>query len=148
MKYKIYNDVVVQIDEADYPLVSSLKWHVHISGYACHSVNERKKLFMHQLIMDAKMIDHINGDKLDNRKQNLRICTHQQNMQNSRPRKGTSPYKGVSWHNTRKEWRAQIYHNGKKMHLGSFATDVEAARAYNKKARELFGEFAYINEGI
>ena len=90
--------------------------------------------------------DHINGDGLDNRKQNLRICTHAENLRNRRLGKNnTSGYKGVSWHKLHKLWYAHISHNKKLMSLGYFKDKEEAAKAYDRKAIELFGEFAKLN---
>lgn len=88
--------------------------------------------------------DHINGDKLDNRRSNLRICTHAQNGANRGPQKnGSSGYKGVSYHC--KKWRVQICINGKTKRLGGFNSLLDAAKAYDKAARKYHGEFARTN---
>jgi len=92
------------------------------------------------------MIDHINGNGLDDRRANMRTCTNQQNMRNLRKRRsGSSIYKGVYYDKRRRTWYARICHNGKNIHLGTFATEIEAARAYDRAARRLFGEFARLN---
>jgi len=94
-------------------------------------------------------VDHINGDRLDNRRANLRIVTKQQNRQNigkQSHREMTSRYKGVVQHPKTLRWRAIVKTGGKQRHLGYFATEHEAALAYNTAARELFGEFARLNE--
>lgn len=89
-------------------------------------------------------VDHRNRDGLDNRRENLRKATHKQNMMNSPSRKGSSRFKGVSW--SRNHWRASIRDNYKTVHLGRFATEEEAARAYDEAARRLHGsEFARVN---
>jgi hypothetical protein len=104
---------------------------------------------MHRQITSAPpglVVDHINHNGLDNRKDNLRLCTRAQNALNQRPRKGTSSrYKGVYWHERDKRFYAQISHKGRRYHLGSYKSEIQAAKAYDKKAKELFGEFAHLN---
>jgi hypothetical protein len=90
-------------------------------------------------------IDHINGDGLDNRRENLRICNHQQNSGNQGPRGGSSRFKGVCWHKNHRIWAAFIGIDFKQKHLGHFHTEEEAARAYDVAALEHFGEFAKLN---
>lgn len=96
------------------------------------------------------MIDHKNGNGLDNRRSNLRFCTNAQNQHNQRKwgsRSGkplSSRYKGVSWHR-RGHWRAKIQAQGKRRYLGQFQSEEAAARAYDRAARELHGEFAVLN---
>ena len=110
---------------------------------------KQKKLLMHRLMVDAPKgmhVDHINGNSLDNRKSNLRICTSAENQRNRRATKNnTSGYKGVGWAKQNKKWTAQIQHNGKKIHIGLYEDKEEAARAYDAKAKELHGEYAYLN---
>ena len=119
--------------------------------YHAPSGRQRRKtsLFLHQLIMETPkgmVTDHINGDPLDNRKQNLRICTQAENVRNRRAGKNnTSGFKGVSWHKRTNSWHARIDHNKKPIHIGCFEDKEEAARAYDRKAIELHGEFAYTN---
>lgn len=103
---------------------------------------------MHRLIMntpEGMLVDHINHDCLDNRKSNLRICTHAENARNKRPVIGTSKYKGVYWDKTNKKWEAHIRKGKDVKYLGQFKCEKKAALAYNEKAKELFGEFAYLN---
>jgi hypothetical protein len=106
---------------------------------------------MHHMIMGtSSTIDHINTDSLDNRKGNLRPATRQQNSANARKqiRKSgkpcTSKYKGVSF--TQGKFRAVIRCSGKTYQLGCYTNEEEAASAYNAKAKELFGEYAYLNQ--
>jgi len=113
----------------------------------------RTGLYLHHLIMGkppkGKCIDHINHDGLNNRKENLRFVTQSQNGQNSRKSKNcSSRYKGVSLHKRprSKRWAAHITHKRKKTHIGYFTCEHEAALAYNKKAKELWGEHALLNE--
>lgn len=96
---------------------------------------------------DGKEADHINGNGLDNRIENLRTCTRQQNMMNCRsPLWKKNGYKGVSVHKTTGLWRARINFNGKEYSLKYHKTKEDAALAYNKKALELFGQFAKLNK--
>jgi hypothetical protein len=96
---------------------------------------------------DGKEVDHINGVTLDNRRENLRVCSHSQNMHNRRLRQknNKSGYKGVHWLARTKRWVAEIRVNGKSRHLGYFTEKTDAARAYDTAAAECFGEFAHLN---
>ena len=106
---------------------------------------------MHRQIMKAPkgmVVDHIDGNGLNNRRSNLRICTPRQNQWNRCPlktRKQTSPFKGVQYPTGKSRPYARIQYNGKTIHIGVFDSEVEAAQAYDRKAVELFGEFAYLN---
>jgi hypothetical protein len=91
------------------------------------------------------VVDHINRNKRDNRRCNLRVCTQVENMRNRCSTYGSSKFKGVSWDARRKKWMAAIHINGTQIRIGFFADEVDAAKAYDRKARELFGEFAYLN---
>lgn len=108
-----------------------------------------KTIYMHHevLSMDGSIqLDHINGNTLDNRKANLRVCTRRQNSQNSRKRQGcSSRFKGVFWSKNTGKWRARIKNSVKRIHLGYFESESQAAKAYDEKAKELFGEFAHLN---
>lgn len=140
------------IDDDDYERVNKFKWQFHKKGYATHGYKIKgkcKKIRMHRFILQApknKQVDHINGNTLDNRKQNLRLCSHRENSRNTAKTKNKtlSRYKGVS-KTHRKYWRSYIVLNDKQIHLGYFKTEAEAAKAYNKKASDLFGSFARLN---
>jgi len=141
---------VAIVDEDDYERLNKLSWQVSSRGYANRRVylkgNQYSTLIMHREIMqppDDMQVDHINGNKLDNRKQNLRICTASQNSMNSNRQKGL--YRGVTWHKRDRKWRANIGANREKIYIGQFDCPHEAAKAYNKKALELHGEFARLN---
>jgi len=144
---------VALIDDEDYDIVSQWKWTALVSAktvYACRRqwVEGKKKIiYLHRQVMgidDSRRIDHIDRDGLNNQKSNLRYATHTQNMNNKGPlSNGVSAYKGVSPRGDK--WRASICRDKKKIMLGTFASEDEAARAYDKAARELHGEFAYIN---
>jgi len=92
-------------------------------------------------------VDHINGNKWNNKWFNLRECTRSENMGNQGKRgRNKSGYKGVCWHRAVSKWYAQIGHNNKNIYLGVYDDIKDAARAYNSKALELFGDYAYLNE--
>jgi hypothetical protein len=135
------------VDNADYEWLNKHKWYVN-HGYAVSGFPVR--LRMHRLILgldktDSRECDHINGNKLDNRRFNLRICNKSQNQQNRISRTGSSKYKGVTRHKKTGRWQAQIRHQGKRYYLGLYINEVEAAQAYNERAKKLFGEFARLN---
>ena len=105
---------------------------------------------MHRLIMNCPkglLVDHKNHDGLDNRKCNLRLCTNAENQYNQKPlqKKTSSQYRGINWQKRIGKWDVWIQLNGKSIFLGSFSNEIEAAKAYDKKAKELFGEFAHLN---
>ena len=114
------------VDDEDFEYLNQWKWFYTSDGYE---------------------IDHKNRNRLDNRRENLRICTHSQNMANRRRSKNnTSGYKGVSWDTVHKGWHSQI--GGRKINgktLGLFDIPEDAARAYDEAAKKLYGEFAILN---
>lgn len=145
------SDLVAFVDDLDYEWLSLYRWHLfkgRKQNYAARSYfndgkwSHRK---MHQDILRTKgrrlVADHINGDGLDNRRENLRLASPSQNARNQRA-KGKF-LKGVSYHKGR--YVARICCEGKSIALGSFDSEVEAASAYNKAATSLFKEFALIN---
>jgi hypothetical protein len=137
------------VDRDDYDKVSPYKFdyqgrrYVRISGKSNEGF-----IFLHQLILGGKWVDHKDGDTLNNRKSNLRFCDNQQNQFNSKKQERTfSKYKGVSQIKNRpKLFRAGIQIDGVFKHLGSFDTEIEAAIAYNEASLKYFGEFARLNE--
>lgn len=135
------------VDDADYDWLSSLgSW--HFDRYAKRVTRKEGVVYMHRLIVRATKghIDHINGDKLDNRRSNLRVCTPQQNVHHTMSRKGTSVYKGVSWDKRRNKWKAVIGYEYRRIDIGRYDTEREAALAYNDMARSLHGNFAVLNK--
>lgn len=101
---------------------------------------------MHNLILGVKGIDHRDGDRLNNRRSNLRVCSSSQNQQNTSSRNGTSRFKGVSWHRYKKHWQVSFRVNKQYHFVGYFRDEIEAARAYNEAILPLAGEFARLND--
>jgi hypothetical protein len=145
-----------RIDDEDFERVSPLKWKLEQRGskqYAVHypdANDPTNKLRMHRLIVGARsdaVVDHIDGDGLNNQRVNLRVCTQRENNHNRRKVEGgTSRFKGVSFAKGRKKcWRAQIRDGEKSQCLGYFKTEEGAARAYDAVARARFGEFPWLN---
>lgn len=146
------------VDADMYDLLANFKWQIlrkhtgdikaRTAVYDPGKQSGQRTVFMHRLVMNAPddaVVDHINHNGLDNRRANLRICSNTQNTWNARKKKkAISPYKGV--HPCRKRWRARITFNGKTYNIPlTYATQEEAARAYNKAAKTLYGEFACLN---
>lgn len=149
-KIKLTQDKYTIVDDADFEWLNQWKWCYHKIGYVFKKLWKRNRaLYMHRLIMNTPKgmeTDHINGDKLDNRRSNLRVCTRSQNEANKGLRiDNTSGYKGVYWNRKNKKWVANIGFNYKNIYLGEFNDRFHAMKAYNAKAKELFGEFARLN---
>ncbi|HIJ67680.1 MAG TPA: hypothetical protein HPP51_05280 [Planctomycetes bacterium] len=145
-------DKFAVVDADDLERISMYNWCAvrrNRTWYAKTLRPDGSHLSMHRLIADAPkhlMVDHKDHNGLNNRKNNLRLCTNAQNQYNSKPRKGgTSRHKGVYFDKSHNKFRAVIYHKSKRYNLGDFVDQDAAARAYDKKARELFGQFAYLN---
>lgn len=138
------------VDEGDFEYLSQLKWWIAKGGYAISWDRVRKKtVLMHRLLLDCPKnlyVDHINGDKLDNRRSNIRVATKADNNRNvGRRSNNKSGYKGVYLDRQRGLFVADIRFRGKTLHLGRYRTILEAARVYNRKSLELFGEFSRPN---
>lgn len=142
------------VDTDGWEKVKNFKWY-YCQGYATRQAKGCKRdnryfIRMHRFLTEVPYgmdVDHINGDKIDNRMSNLRICTRSENLMNSKKRNGCrSKYKGVGFSKVSNKWRAYIQKNGRSMHLGLFINEEEAARAYNEAAKKHFGEFARLNE--
>ena len=138
------------IDEQDFPVIAKRSWHITAQGYVATDI-DRKLVKLHNMLLNpagTELVDHINRNKLDNRRENLRKCTKQQNCFNQSLRcTNSSGFKGVVFDKRRNVYYSRIMHNGITHHLGTFKTDdiVSAAKAYNQKALELFGEYAFLN---
>lgn len=146
------------VDDDDYQRLSAFKWLAHCDGDG-HIYAERGKnvgndriitIKMHRFILgtsSGQIVDHINGDTLDNRKSNLRIATATQNKANSVKRKDSrQPFKGVRWEPHANKWAARISHGTTRKRLGLFDTPEDAARAYNAAASKFHGHFARLNQ--
>ncbi len=135
----------VLVDDEDHALLSRMTWNLSKKGYVVHD-----HVYIHQIVMgfSDKMIDHINRNPLDNRKENLRLVYHLQNLWNKGKRidkKFSSKYKGVHWNKVNKCWTAQISYNDHTIALGNFKEERHAAMVYDLWALEFHGEFAYTN---
>lgn len=140
------------VDAEDYEMVSQHNWFaakVNRSGFYAlrYQTENRQPLAMHRSLMGVTSpisIDHVDGDTLNNRRSNLRICTNQQNQWNQKPRAGgSSKFKGVCRVNGK--WHAGIQVSMVQIGLGRFTDESDAARAYDRAALENFGEFAWLN---
>ena len=142
---------VALVDDEYFEELSKYKW-FYAQGYAKtnYFINGlRRSLPMHRYILKTPKgmeTDHINLNKLDNRKINLRIATTKQNSQNKKPKKHSSIYKGVFWEKETNKWRSLIQVNKKQISLGRFENELEAVKVYNENAIKYFGEFAYLNK--
>ena len=145
------------VDDGDFDWLKQWKWHLH-EGYVCRNIYIKRsgkkhpkfdRIFMHRLILKTPKefyTDHINKNRLDNRKENLRIATKSQNGMNKfKQKNNTSGYKGVYQHKQSHQWQARIGLNGKSIFLGLFRNIKEAALMYNQAARKYHGKFAQIN---
>lgn len=142
-----------KVDDEDYDRISQHKW--SLSGiYAARATSyltgKRRTVMMHREIMstpDGMETDHVNGDGLDNRRANLRICTHAENGRNRKAQDGSmSGYKGVSWIKRDRKWRAQIKVGGSLFFLGQSKNPIGCAVAYNEAAKKYFGKYARLNK--
>ena len=154
VEHEEYNEYVCEngesflFDKEDMPYVTSERWHMNNNGYAVTCRNGTSEMFSRTILhlRDDQCVDHINGDRSDNRKANLRIASTQDNNHNMTiPSHNTSGYKGVSYYPPRGKYRAYIMMDGVRKHLGYFRDPKEAARAYDQAARLYFGEFACVN---
>jgi len=142
------------VDNKDYDDLMQFKWFAkkeHGIFYAARTLSvkgKKKTLRMHSFLLKLEKGqegDHRNHEGLDNRRMNLRVCTHSQNSKNRKKTVGTSSrFKGVYWVKRLRKWSCRIGTDGKH-NLGLFADETEAARVYDMKAKELFGEFAQLN---
>ena len=141
-----------KVDDDDYEKFAIYRWYADSSRKseirAVRSINNKGKIIrvtLSRVIMNVSKemkVDHINHDTLDNRKSNLRICTQAQNTRNrKKPNTNRSGYKGVCWVKNDRKWKSSVG----SYYLGLFENKIDAAKAYDKKAKELFGEFAVLN---
>lgn len=149
-----FRETKIFIDSQDFHFVDKIRWSIgfntHGKGLFVKRSNKGKTLLLHRLIMNVNdrdiHVDHINHNGLDNRRCNLRLCTHTQNMKNKSSKiNGTSKYLGVCWHKVNKKWTSNIRCSNKLLFLGYFTDEIEAAKAYDNAAKEVHGEFANFN---
>ena len=140
-----------KVDDDDFDWLNQWKWYC-LRGYAVreYTVNGQKRYIrMHKEILRPPVgmySDHIDGDKANNQRQNLRVCTTAENMCNrGKQSNNTSGYKGVSWIEQTRKWRAQIWVNNKRIHLGVFSSPHDAATVYDVAAVKYHGEYAKTN---
>lgn len=142
--------IIFLIDKENIGLIKNSYCHLSKAGYInCYVHNYSQPIYLHRLITNQSsemVVDHINGDKTDNRKSNLRLCLHADNMRNmKKSSSNTSGYKGVYWDKRKSKWCARVMVNYKHKHLGYFSLIDEAARAYNAAAIKYHGEFTRLN---
>jgi hypothetical protein len=144
------------LDVKDYYHLRFFKWVVYGNGTNLYAIrlqlndsNKTSTVYMHREIMNPPpglVVDHKNCDGLDNRRANLRFATHAQNTRNRRKKKnGSSQFLGVYFNKEKSTWDSQLMHNGKKIWVGRFDNEIDAARAYDKAALEYHKEFARLN---
>ena len=146
---------VAIVDDSDFEFLSQFKWCANVvkggRAYAMRNSSakdgaKKQKIYMHRLILGAAAgfeVDHINGDTLDNRRENLRQCTTSENQMNrGKAKHNKSGYKGVCWHKQNKMWQALIRINSKTSRIGYFHSAEDAHRAYCEAAQKLHRDFA------
>ena len=148
------------VDDADYEHVSKHKWFATVRRRADGTLRVYAKRnakrdgggwtvqYMHNMIAGTPpgmCTDHVDGNGLNNTRENLRICTHAENQRNQRKRGGASAWKGVYWNKSNSRWQSLIRISGKRIYLGCFTDEIAAARAYDEAAMKLHGEFARLN---
>jgi len=159
MKVPLTQGKYAIVDKEDFERLSKCKWQFD-HGYAVRShyigphptkkgQDEKRKVYMHREVVGAtkgQTTDHKDGDRLDNRSANLRLCSELQNHQNQRKRSDNkSGYKGVSWSKKARKWEAYITVDKKRKYLGLFDRLYQAAEKYNTAAKVYFGEYANLN---
>lgn len=146
------------VSKEDKDALCGYTWRLNPAGYVYRTIwlrgeNRNSRVYMHRQVTGCPQglqVDHINKDRLDNRRENLRVCTRSQNNAANRKRKGgSSRFRGVSFSkdvkHRRKPWIAQIQKDGKNKRLGRFDNEVDAAKRYDEYALKFFGEFANLN---
>ena len=165
MKYiRLTQGKFAKVDDEDFNWLKQWKWCAEHKGKAFYAVrnakNEKKiiHIYMHReilkkyypLLLIGKIVDHKDGDSLNQLKTNLRIATQRENVRNQKIQVRhtgfkSSKFKGVRWHKRNKKWIASIQIMGRSKHLGYYDNEVEAAQAYNEAAQKAFGDFARLN---
>jgi len=141
---KLTKNKVAIVDDEDFKYLNYLKWHTLTVKDLHYAVAKSGKLLMHRIIMNpnkGQCVDHINGNSLDNRKSNLRLCSHSENMRNRKQKtKNKSGYKGI--YPSGKKWRTYIQIDKKNTYIGTYDNIKDAINAYNEASIKYFGKFA------
>jgi hypothetical protein len=140
---------VTLIDLEDHAWLSAWTWYANPDDGIVGHPNTPRTVYLHRLLLNAQpdqIVDHIDGNRRNNTRANLRFATQSQNRANEHgSRGGSSVYRGVYWDVNRKKWAAMLAIKAKPQFLGRFVDEAEAARAYDRAAAEYFGEFATLN---
>jgi len=152
-KIKLTRGKLALIDNEDFEYLNQWKWHWD-GEYAARTIKFNgitHKITMHRLILNnipkGKESDHINRDKLDNRRNNLRIVSNAENQMNKNLQKNNrSGVRGICWYGKYDKWQTRIGFGGKKMFLGYFSNIKDAIEIYNTTSKKLYGKFTYINQ--
>ena len=155
-KIKLSSGKFVIVDPEDFETLNQYNWYEKNNGYTYYAerkekiLGHKKTIKMHRQIMNAppgKVVDHINRHGWDNRKANLQVVSQQENTWNSLRGvgQGKSKYKGIGYSGNNKKWKATLCHKGKKIHLGYFKNEIDAAKAYDEAAKLFRGRFAVLN---
>ena len=149
-KILITRGQIVIVDEQDYQELSQYRWYL-IDGFAARTIkkdNKRTTIYMHRVIMDAPIgisVYHINHNKLDNQRENLRLVKGSARMHRRPSVKHSSKYRGVYWCKDKRKWIAEIKVYKKQIRLGRFEVEKDAAVAYDEAARKYYGSLARTN---
>jgi len=157
MKVEINGGLFALVNDEDCEFLSQWKWHLS-GGYVQRTFRtdngrvlsakmHREVLKRSGMDLSGKIVDHINFNKLDNRRENLRLATSSQSNAHKKPQlNNTSGYKGVSWDKSKGKWKAAYAFRKKDYHIGYFNDVIEAARAYNEIVKVKYNNYAYLNE--
>ena len=140
------NKGIATVSDADYAWLSQYKWYLTIGGYAAAKI-DGKQTRMHRIILGAvgsDIVDHVNMDKLDNTRENLRLANKSQNNAHRISVVSKTGYRGVEKH--KNKWRACLEYQHKRYRFGNFESAIDAAAKYNEMAKEIYGGFAILNE--
>ena len=123
-------------------------WDYKIKKHKIYALHQLVSVYFIENPNNYKMVDHIDGNRLNNNYINLRWCSSQQNNMNRKKisTNASSKFKGVTWDKSRNKWLVAIVYNYKRQHIGRFENEIDAAKAYNEKAKLIFGEFACFNK--
>jgi len=146
------SDKSALVDDCDYERISAVGWRFHALGYATKGgPRQGQRLYMHRVVIGAvkgECVDHIDFNKLNNTRENLRICSPSENVRHKHAQRGKkfTKFKGIYWRPKRKSWEASIFFNGTSHYLGHFSEEKEAAEAYNRAAILHYKDFAHLNK--